>query len=65
MTKHGSDEMVKSAENCHGADVAAKQRWASEAPSKKVFADRELKYLTVLPEAGKKGEDGERKVKVA
>ncbi len=35
MTKHGSDEMVKSAENCHGADVAAKQRWASEAPSKK------------------------------
>ena len=34
-------------------------------PVKKVFATQELKYLAVLPEAGKKGEDGERKVKVA
>ncbi len=32
---------------------------------KKVFANQELKYLAVLPEAGKWGEDGERKVKVA
>ena len=65
MTTYGAEEMVKDAEECHGADVAAQRRWASEAPNENFFPTRELKYLDVLPEAGKQNASGKPEVKVA